>query len=1206
MAEGTTVGRHRELDREARSLAVRCFERPLCIEAGAGTGKTATLVARVLAWCLGPGWSRHDGEENAAGRVLDGVVAITFTEKAAAEMSARVATGLATIAEGQEVIGVEGAVDPNNAAVRERAAVLLAEADRLRVQTIHSFCATLLRSWPLEAGISPSFEVDADGSALREIVREVLAEQVGPVVDSLEPQVELLWSEGIGPRQWGDALEALASADVTAEEIKEVAPDLRVAGAVDLIWEDLLAIEEALSRVVDAGSRFEASREKISLLCESLRDNERIDRRVELLSASLGGLESAIGRWASGKLYSATKLALTEGEQRSLQDAAARIVSALEELGGAGALGALLPERFAALTAVLEAPLAAVRHTLRRRGVMTFDGLLGRVRGLLAGNEAVLRSVRERIDQLLVDEFQDTDPVQCEIVRMLGLDPAPGERPGLFVVGDPKQSIYGWRSADLDAYRGFVGELEAAGGSVAPLCQNFRSVPAVLDEVACAVGPVMDGTPQLSPPFQPLLPCAALAEEPGFTVAASEETGETCGPVEYWVAGFDAGRRRRGLPEHLDIVRAGDARLREADALARHLRALHDAGLCAWADVGVLMRTTSAIEIWLDALRSHGVPYVVRGERSYYQRREVQDAVSLVSAILDRGDLLSAVAWLRSPAPGVPDAAWWPLWELGLPERLVALDEPRPEALAELDRLVDEAAARVETRASALVSDLPDWPAGLRMGIRTLATLRASARSDPTDTFVERLRALSLAEPVEASRHLGRHRVARLKRFFEVLREVLNDTSGGPHAVAAELRHRLDAPTDESVDTGDTQDAVTLSTIHAAKGLAWEQVFLVDVQRGLRRQSTVNRDVSRHDGRLAFCLFGAASDAWSEACARRELVSRGELIRTLYVALTRAKRRLVVTGAWPLAPVEPDAAASHAQLLSGRYPFFDEQGTFLAPEPVDGHGVRWRQLQPPGARQGAGLGREQPPWLAGWLERIEADAATLGAARAEAAERRELPMLESVTRLAGGHAPELAGAASEVAEDGLAPASAEQDEARRSLAVATGVAVHRALELLDLDLPPAEAVEAVAARLSRFLPAKLGEELRGPCLESASSILRAFARSPLCRRLFASEVLARELPLLAPPGDGDKAVGAVVGTADLLLRDPASGAPLVVDFKTDAVRDESEARARAARYRTQARVYTRAVEGALGLEERPRFELWFLKLGCAVEVAGEL
>lgn len=93
--------------------------------------------------------------------------------------------------------------------------------------------------------------------------------------------------------------------------------------------------------------------------------------------------------------------------------------------------------------------------------------------------------------------------------------------------------------------------------------------------------------------------------------------------------------------------------------------------------------------------------------------------------------------------------------------------------------------------------------------------------------------------------------------------------------------------------------------------------------------------------------------------------------------------------------------------------------------------------------------------------------------------------------------------------------------------------------------------------------------------------------------------------LLAPPGAGDKAVGAVVGTADLLLRDPASGAFLVVDFKTDAVRDESEARARAARYRTQARVYTRAVEEALGLEERPRFELWFLKLGCAVEVSGE-
>ena len=1204
MPEDTRAQEHRVKDCEARSLAVHAFDRPLSIEAGAGTGKTATLVARVLAWCLGPGWARHEGTEYVAGRVLDGVAAITFTEKAAAEMSARVASGLASIAEGKEVIGLDGALDPLDPSVRERAAALLAEADRVRVQTIHSFCGALLRSWPLEAGISPSFEVDADGSALREIVREVLVEKVGALVADLEPEVELLWSEGIGPRQWGDALESLASADVTAEDLAEVAPDVRAAGAVDAIGRDLLAIDEALSRVVDAGTRFESSRERISAICEGLDTNEGIDARVAILSDSLGGLESALGRWASGKFYSATRLALTEDEQIAVQDAAARILRAVEELGGAGSLGALLPERFAALMAVLEAPLDAVRETLRRRGVLTFDGLLGRARALLSGHEAVLLAVRERIDQLLVDEFQDTDPVQCDIVRMIGLDPAPGRRPGLFVVGDPKQSIYGWRSADLDAYQGFVDELKAAGGSVAPLSVNFRSVPAVLDEVARAVGPVMDGTPDFSPPFQPLLPCAAFEEEPGFTAASTDELVHGCAAVEYWVAGFDPGRRRKGLPEQLDLVRAGGARLREADALARHLRALHDAGLCGWGDVGVLMRTTTAIELWLEAFRAHSVPYVVRGEKSYYQRREVQDAVALVSAVLDRGDLLSAVAWLRSPAVGVPDAAWWPLWELGLPERLVGLDGPRPETMAELDRLVEGAAARVHARASVLVSDLPDWPAGLRFGLRALATLRASARSEPTDTFVERLRAYSLAEPVEASRYLGRHRVARLRRFYEVLRAVLSDTGGGPHAVASELRHRLDEPKDESVDTGDTRDAVTLSTIHAAKGLAWEQVFLVDVERGLRRQSGGDRDVRRHEGRLALCLFGAASDNWPEACARSELVARGELVRTLYVALTRAKRRLVVTGAWPLGPVGPYDAASHAQLLSSRYPFLDDEGAFLAPEEVDVFDVLWRQLPEPGPRGAAGLDREAPPWLAGWLARVEADAGLLEAALAKAARRQDLPMLESVTGLEGRRAAEPAGAGSEGDDDELAPPPTAEDEARRSLAIATGITVHRAIELLDLDLPPSDAVDAVLARLRRLLPSSLPEELRGLCLDSASSLLRAFAPSPLCRRLYASEVLARELPLLVPPGSRDEAIGAVVGTADLLLREPATGAVVVADLKTDAVRDESEAHARAGRYSTQARLYSRAVKEALGLDEAPRFELWFLRAGCAVEVEG--
>ena len=146
--------------------------------------------------------------------------------------------------------------------------------------------------------------------------------------------------------------------------------------------------------------------------------------------------------------------------------------------------------------------------------------------------------MRRGLRQLLVDEFQDTDRVQCDLVGYLAMGDD-GRRPGLFLVGDPKQSIYGWRNADLAAYEAFVGQVREAGGQVHALVVNHRSAPPVLDEVARLVGPVMEETPGLQPRFEPLLPSPANAEAPGFA------DGERA-PVEHWVSwSFDAG----GTPE---------------------------------------------------------------------------------------------------------------------------------------------------------------------------------------------------------------------------------------------------------------------------------------------------------------------------------------------------------------------------------------------------------------------------------------------------------------------------------------------------------------------------------------------------------------------------------------------------------------------------------------------------------------------------------
>ncbi|MCP4653803.1 MAG: UvrD-helicase domain-containing protein, partial [bacterium] len=180
----------READRRARLRAQRELVRPLVVEAGAGTGKTATLVARILAWCLGPGWIRvaerirqrpvapalsgRGEDERIAAAVLNGVVAITFTEAAAAEMAERVSAGLVRVRDGGAPAGFEPPEEIEPAVLRQRAALLLGAADQLQVRTIHAFCRKLLAEHPFEAGVHPNFTVDADGAVLREVVEETV------------------------------------------------------------------------------------------------------------------------------------------------------------------------------------------------------------------------------------------------------------------------------------------------------------------------------------------------------------------------------------------------------------------------------------------------------------------------------------------------------------------------------------------------------------------------------------------------------------------------------------------------------------------------------------------------------------------------------------------------------------------------------------------------------------------------------------------------------------------------------------------------------------------------------------------------------------------------------------------------------------------------------------------------------------------------
>lgn len=1209
----------RQRDREARHAAQTRFDHPLVLQAGAGTGKTTTLIGRLLAWSLGIGWDRAAQrlEEREAARpfgrsekaspdriaaeVLGGVVAITFTEAAAAEMAGRAAKELAGMAAGREVPEwLDASLLPPAAERTARARALLGTLDHLGVRTIHAFCLGLLADHPLEAGVHPDLTVDADGRLLEQVVQEVVEDTLREGYgDPGDPHLLALTVKGFGPQEVVEAAIALLYAGLPAEALDE---DPFRPAAVRAFRERLAAVCWSVHRLIAPrlrGSKLKNARkieEGLSTLAGRLEEEEDLDVAVlagwgaELITPNL---RDHIKKWIRG--LDGTEEGLFGDVREDLSAAAAALVPLLDHLA------CLDPELLENGRRVLRPLLAAVENELRTQGVATFDFLLTGAERLLADNPEVRRRVRRRIDQLLVDEFQDTDLVQCRILHWLALDGLPDQRPGLFLVGDPKQSIYGWRNADLRAYDGFVDQVKQAGGEVLPLVENFRSVPAILEEVARVAEPVMILRTGVQPSFEPLLACDRRRDDPGFVRGGP--AGWT--PVEHWVSwqqDEDRGAWRTPVSDAAQI---------EATALAADIRALHEKHEVPWREIAILLRGISDLDIYLEELRRARVPFAVGRDKQYYRRREIIEAAALVRAVLDPGDHLALLTVLRSAWVGVPDAALIPLWNRWFPKLMTELTAPDLEALATLRDAI-EGAARATPRDVPGIERLHGWERNLLAAVEALAILRRSFETEPADVFLERLQGLTLLEATEAARYLGPYRLANLGRFFRQVLTAMEEGGGDATAILRALRRSVAEAreAEEGHPQDGAEDAVAVLTIHGAKGLDFQHVYLVQLHKRPPGEGGPRTEAGRVDGAFEIRLFGAPSLGFDRVEAQRRQVEAAERVRLLYVAMTRAKDRLVLAGNWPerIGPKPWDQAQTFLELLGSRQGLPEglaarwetatqdgEGETSRAWTFEDGTGALWKF---PALRPGDQVrlaAEPERPSLPG-PEEIALVSATLRIEREKAASRME--------RTFGGTASEEAHALlREQQAERLADETRSGNPAvNREAAMAAGGAVHRALEEWDLEADP----RREASRQRALLPAYLavlgeGEELER-ALPVAESLLETFATGPLLKRLLGlkGHLLARELPILVPPGDGQHApVGVVTGAIDLLYRDPTDGRLVIADYKTDEVATE-EIATRAAVYAPQGGIYVRAIQEALELAEPPRFELWFLRAGRVV------
>ncbi len=1181
-------------DLATRERAQCSFDEAQVVEAGAGTGKTAVLVARILAWCLGTGWDRtrerltNDGDPPAppaiAREVLSRVVAITFTEAAAAEMASRVSSGLLDIRRGERPVGFLEASIPAEAP--ERAQALLDASDQIVIQTIHAFCRRLLASYPLEAHLHPAFEVDADESGLSAVSRSVVETHLQAAYGSDgDPDTFALGVAGFGPPALEEALGSLLRTGATPEDLGDPLSPARVGAWRTGFLEVLARFEEAEDGGIHCGGGEQAATvERLGQLKQRLAGmSVDADGAVALFGDALElctdrDRADRLKDWSKARFKKSADVAGREDEIASAVEALLPFVDSLRKTDIA-----LLMHGHRVMTPLLE----TARAELRRRGIQPFPALLRDTETLLTRSPDVAAQVRARIDQILVDEFQDTDAGQCEILRQLQ---SPGG-PVVFVVGDPKQSIYGWRNADLAAYRDFTEELVPDADERGTLCVNHRSVQPVLDEVERCIAPLFGNGSDWQAPFQALQASEGRRLDPGFT------EGDAA-PVEHWVSW----EWEDGAP----VPTLSDAATRlEAEAVAADIAAHLERPGVRPGDFGILLRSLGQVEVVLAALRDAGVPYMVERDKGYYQRREIIDAAAVVRWLLDPHDQLALVAVLKSALVGVPDAALVPLWESDFPSLAGAILDAG-DAATEATLAVLQAVTLPDGTPG--LARIEGWRANAAAFFREVGGLRETAARQPADVFVERLRRRLLIESAESARMLGRFRLANLDRFFRELAVSLED--GEQATVVAGLRRAVasEQEEEEGRPRGIDDRAVHVLTVHKAKGLAFEHVYLMQLHRGHAARSLKQTRLEARGSRSAVSLLGADSLEVPLLALDRDAIEAAEQERVLYVAMTRARKRLVLVG-------NPSATRGNPpiKLLERREGRPSDLGALAAElvpsseqtavvDWVDAGGARWRfpghsvplrQSAPPSEGIGDAVVDRS---------RVEADAARI-LERSRFAEARMMRPLAG--RASDVHAAWVDLAQADAAEANRAlpgPHVAQTGSdaaASRAHAMLVGTAVHAALEVhesgLDAAVAPLAAIDAVASAAGT----EHGPQVRA----EARRTWERFLEGPLHERFreVESQIVSRELPvaLAAAPDSIDGPIAYRTGAIDLVYRDP-DGSWVVVDYKTDAVDPGPELDARAAGYAPQGNAYAQALMEALALAAPPRVEFWFLHSGQVV------
>lgn len=836
-------------DASARSRALTDLDATLLVEAAAGTGKTALIAGR-LTMLLARGTAPRN------------IAAITFTELAASALSSRVHKYVGELLTGTVPLPLRDAL-PNGLSEAQRKTLSLAAArlDELTSSTIHAFCQSLITAYGVEAGADPGarpLDASQQEASFKLVFERWLKRRLGGCDTPSDPIVILSRDD---PREVASLLFRLASFQAEHRTAQVPAADFAARPDIDLMdavvsfrrWlgskpaepkslalvDDLEALAfyfaDAFAGTPDFTRLWPLSRPP-RLSCMRAKSFDLLRPRLK------GAWQRAAGDEAGERL--------NEEAERQFE----RI-----DFCYRATLGAVATSLMASLARELDEVRADYEAFKRSAAVLDFDDLLHIARALVTNHEPVRRALGERFRHIFVDEFQDTDPVQCDILFRIASQAQPPSwqrsalRDGaLFLVGDPKQAIYKFRGADVACYMQ-AREVIRRGSpdSVLQVTANFRSRP----EILAYVNRCFEST-------------LSLPGQPGYVALSPTVSGADNGLPS-------AAKIRINAPQG-----ATAAREAEAEAVAElctqligNFRVRSDRNeLAPLSPGGIALLAPTGTDLWHyeRALEEKGLPIASQAGKGLFRRQEVQDLLALARTLDSARDTLAFGALMRGPLVGLTEEELLDVTH-ALPPQSGRDGPPRFSVLTDIAHVAHAEARRVlvtlqelRSRSGSTTPLLLLAEAVERLRVRSILAARGEDRSPRAaaniDAFLERARPYG----VKGLRHFVRD-ISRAWREGEAAAEGSVDAEG---------------------------DAIEVITIHSAKGLEWPVVIPINtVSRTRSREQFIHR---ASDDTMHWMLGEVVPPSFHAALQTEEDAYARERERLWYVACTRARDLLVV------------------------------------------------------------------------------------------------------------------------------------------------------------------------------------------------------------------------------------------------------------------------------------------------------------------------